>query len=96
MSDYWYGFASDVALSSEERAVRRVSVLHQVRFPSKETLGAGKKTMDISIAPPAKVAVIELATPPSDSQMYCITAIVLSTRSCTARRAGSSLRECES
>lgn len=32
MSDYWYGFASDVALSSEERAIRRVSVLHQVQL----------------------------------------------------------------
>lgn len=31
MSDYWYGFASDgSALSSEERATRRISVLHQV------------------------------------------------------------------
>lgn len=31
MSDYWYGFASDGALlSNEERAARRISVLQQV------------------------------------------------------------------
>lgn len=31
MSDYWYGFASDGALlSNEERARRRISVLQQV------------------------------------------------------------------
>lgn len=32
MSDYWYGFASDGILTNEERALRRISVLHQVHI----------------------------------------------------------------
>ncbi|CBN79097.1 hypothetical protein Esi_0176_0057 [Ectocarpus siliculosus] len=49
MSDYWYGFAFDGALSGEERAARRISVLQQIL----EMRGVGRtamKTLVLAIA----------------------------------------------